>query len=81
MLSSQYTKYSMAFHISLYIHTYIHTVICNNGDTRLVNGPTEMEGRVELCWREAWGTVCDRDWGLNDGKVVCRQLGFSSLCK
>ena len=54
-------------------------VLCQNGDIRLVNGTTFYEGRVEICWNETWGTVCDVFWSGFEAQVACRQLGFPSL--
>ena len=43
---------------------------------RLVGGTSNAEGRVEICLRGNWGTVCDRMWNSSEARVVCRQLGF-----
>ena len=48
---------------------------CVHGDARLV-GPSENEGRVEVCSGIRWGTVCDDFWGTNDARVACKQAGL-----
>ncbi len=54
-----------------------HILACSDGQLRLVGGPQDTEGRVEICFNTTWGTVCDDAWGSQDASVVCRQLGFS----
>ena len=50
---------------------------CTEGDVRLLEGTTHLEGRVSVCKNNIWGTVCDNGWSTNDATVVCRQLGLS----
>ena len=56
---------------------------CNSGDLRLVGGERESEGRVEICVKGFWGTVCDlyNAFGREEAMVVCRQLGMKSAGK
>ena len=51
---------------------------CTEGELRLVGGTTGIEGRVEICFSDEWGTVCDQMWDDTDASVVCRQLKLHS---
>ena len=50
---------------------------CSRGAIRLQGGTNSMNGRVEVCNNNIWGTVCDDLWGAADAQIACRQLGFS----
>ena len=34
-----------------------------------------LEGRVEVCINNAWGTVCDNFFGQDDAETVCASIG------
>lgn len=52
-------------------------LLCMDGDIRLVNGELVNEGRVEVCFDNQWGTICDDRWDNKEATVVCSQLGYS----
>ena len=52
---------------------------------RLVGGSTDYEGRVEVYYDGAWGTVCDDTFNHDAGSVACAELGYgpggSPICR
>ncbi len=53
---------------------------CTDGQIRLADGDGENQGRVEICFDNQYGTICDYQWDNSDAAVVCGQLGFSREC-
>ena len=73
--------------ITIHIITYNNSVAtvqvtpsnCTEGNVRLAEGDSEYGGRVEVCINKAWGTVCLPGWGNQEARVVCNQIGATTL--
>ena len=61
--------------VSVFTHTkMLADRSYREGDIRLVGGPNNWEGRLEIFWSGKWGTVSDSQWTNNEARVTCRQL-------
>nr|XP_015209620.1 PREDICTED: scavenger receptor cysteine-rich type 1 protein M130-like [Lepisosteus oculatus] len=49
--------------------------VCTGPLVRLVGAEGSCSGRVEVCQKGAWGTVCDDSWDIQEAHVICRELG------
>lgn len=47
---------------------------CTDGDIRLRDGGNALEGRVEICYNRAWGTICHRGFGDSEAEIICNEL-------
>jgi len=51
---------------------------CTTGDVRLGDSSIEgntIQGRVEVCINQVWGTVCSVGFGVEDAGTVCSLAG------
>ena len=54
-------------------------VACTNGALRLVSSTNVPSvGRVEVCFGNIWGTICNRTWNDVAANIACRQLGYTA---
>ena len=67
--------------ISFFVYKILVLTNCTSGDVRLVNGSSDSEGIVEVCYQGVWTTVDGYSWGYRDARVLCRQLGYHDKCK
>ena len=42
----------------------------------LLDGPDEYHGRVVLNYNGVNGTVCDKEFGLQDARIICFMKGY-----
>ena len=60
---------------------YIPAANCTDGQVRLVDGATDVEGRVEICFSRRWGTISGDGWTQTESTVVCNDLGYEATGK
>ena len=41
-----------------------------------MEGESEWEGRLEVCFSRRWGTVSSDGWTQTNTQVVCNDLGY-----
>ena len=59
---------------------FCHYSACEDGQVRLMNGTRASltEGRVEICYNNTYGSVCDDFFDEKAASVVCG--GTTGLC-
>lgn len=68
--------------ILIFLDTDTQHFDCNDGELRLeggVDNAIARTGRLEICFNQAWGTVCNTSFSVPDAIIACSQLiGFES---
>ena len=50
-----------------------------DGDVRLIGGSSNYEGRVEIWYENSWVALCDDNFGIKYGGILCQQLGYKGV--
>ena len=53
------------------------SLVCKEGEIRLVGGRNSLEGTVEICIEKRWKLISENGWDDTDASVVCRQLNHN----
>ena len=48
----------------------------DEGKLRVHGTALSSAGHVEICHSRIWGVICANNWGSEEAKVACHQLGF-----
>ena len=44
-----------------------------------MEGDSELEGRLEVCFSQRWGTVSGDGWTQTNTEVICNDLGYDTV--
>ena len=50
--------------------------VCKDQDLRVQGGKNRWEGRLEVCYNQAWGTLCNNVYGEHAANIFCVRLNF-----
>ena len=70
--------YYVKFHLAI---NFLPTCVasCSNGQIKLIEGPYDHRGRVEICANQRWETISRNNWQYQETRVACNALGYDGL--